>query len=541
LFARHYPDFTPKAFHDFFKDEVQSDSELFPLYQSTAYTPLWMQDTLNTKNLHELTIILKNADRHGLPSDLFPVYRISLMLDSIDIGLYPADSLHHKILSLERLASKVAIRYIEGMNYGFVKPKQLFGEDYDIDLAEPDSLFWSDVYARLKENPIQAILNSHPTDSVYTYLQNEYKSLADKGFDLKKVNMEGTTYKLGNKSKHISEIAARLIQTGEYIPDPAKEDSLHMELDEELLDAVNRFRSKISYPEEKEVGQITIDALNRPFDYYKDKISANMERHRWRKIKTRHNKHIEVNVAASMLAATEPDSVPMIMRVCVGSVKNKTPLLESNLSYLNLNPVWNVPKSITRKEVVLLQKKDTSYIRRKNMKIFKGAEEIDPASIDWVETKANTFPYIIRQDPGEGNSLGLIKFIFNNAHAVYLHDTPMKSAFNRKNRAVSHGCVRVQKPFDLAFFCTNPSSEIYKDQLLHSVKRYPISKEGRKLLKEDNLKKLPDTILIKSNNKISLAIDYYTAFMYPDDTTLYYADDIYDYDKIILDALRREL
>ncbi len=263
-----------------------------------------------------------------------------------------------------------------------------------------------------------------------------------------------------------------------------------------------------------------------------------MERYRWRRTKVTHSKHIEVNVAAASLVATQTDSLPIYMRVCVGTVSNKTPLLQSDIGYLNLNPYWNVPKSIAQGEVAVLQKRDSSYIRRKNMKLYKGGKEVDPSSIDWKKVNPGTFYYIVRQEPGHGNSLGgLIKFMFNNNHSVYLHDTPSKLAFTRKNRAVSHGCVRVQKPFDLAFFCLSPVTDVYKDQLLYTAQMNPVSMAGKKLLKDDKLKKLPDIINLKAENKISLFIDYYTTYMYPDDDIVYYADDIYGYDDLILKGL----
>ena len=263
-----------------------------------------------------------------------------------------------------------------------------------------------------------------------------------------------------------------------------------------------------------------------------------MERYRWQRTKKIHNKHIEVNVAAASLVATHADSLPLMMRVCIGTVSNKPPLLQSDISYLNLNPYWNVPKSITQGEVAVLQKRDTTYIRRKNMKLYKGGKQVDVSSINWKEVNPSNFSYIVRQEPGYGNSLGLIKFMFNNNHSVYLHDTPSKMAFNRKNRAVSHGCVRVQKPFDLAFFCLSPVTDVFKDQLLYSAKMNPVSNAGKKLLRENKLKKLPDIINLKEDNKISLFIDYYTAFMYPNEDDLFYADDTYGYDDLILNALK---
>lgn len=538
-FAKNYPDFDPQHLKEVLQSRIQEDSILQNLYIKNTFTPIWIHDTLDVQKIKELTNILENSHKHGLSAGYFSTEYIRSLMDSIDSGIYSLnlDILYQKMADLEFISTNSAVKYITGMNYGFTNPKILYEKDYDIYTARPDSIFFNNLYINLQKDPINLISNSQPDDIVYQKLLDEYQDLDDKkDLNFSKI-ASSKTYKIGDKNPYISDIARRLIITGEYKPDSASTDTLHQILDKGLLAAINIFRRKNSYPEENEVGKITIDALNRPLEYYQDKLRANMERYRWKRTKSKHDKHIEVNIAPSMLFACQKDSLPLIMRVCVGSATNKTPLLESDISYLNLNPIWNVPTSIAQKEIAVLQKKDPTYIERNNMKLYKGGKEVDVESINWKEVNPSKFAYTIRQNSGERNALGLIKFMFNNAFSVYLHDTPSKAAFNRKNRAVSHGCVRVQKPFDLAFFCMSVTSDdIYKDRLYYSIDKSPVSNEGKKLAKENKLKKLPDILNPKS--KISLFIDYYTAYMYPDDNdTLYYADDIYDYDNIILNAL----
>lgn len=542
-FAKNYPDFDPQDLKEVLRSRLQKDSILQNLYTNNTFTPIWVHDTLDIQGLRELSAILENSREHGLPINYFPIDYITSLVDSIDSGIYSHDIniLYEKMADLELVSTSSAIKYITGMNYGFTDPKTLYKRDYDIYTARPDSIFFVGLYANLQKNPIKPILNSLPNDLTYNKILEEYKNLESKKDISLNTIIASKTYKIGDKSPNISEIARRLILTGEYKPDTIETDSLHQTLDKNLLAAINTFRRKNSYPEEDEVGQITIDALNRPLEYYQAKLRANMERYRWKRTKSKHDKHIEVNVAPAMLFASQRDSLPLITRVCVGSVANKTPLLESDISYLNLNPIWNVPTSIAQKEVAVLQKKDPTYIKRNNMKLYKGGKEVDVESINWKDVNPSKFSYTIRQNSGERNALGLVKFMFNNAFSVYLHDTPSKAAFSRKNRAVSHGCVRVQKPFDLAFFCISTTSDdVYKDRLYYSINKSPISNEGKKLAKENKLKKLPD--ILNPKEKISLFIDYYTAYMYPDDSsTLYYADDVYGYDSVILNALDMEV
>lgn len=540
-FAKNYPDYSPKRLREVIHDIIQKDSLLLPFYTENEYFPVWAHDTLDTQRLQNLIAILNKSKDHGLSPDYFATSQIQSLTDSIDSGLYKNDLeyLYVKMADLELLSTRMAVKYVTGMSYGFTDPKKLFKKDYDISVFTPDSTFYTELYKGLRENPLSIVENSHPADPLYQILIDEYLDLEHKLQDSEFKTINGaSTYKVGDKNKHISEIAHRLMLTGEYKPDTDSiySDSLHQILDKRLLAAVNTFRRKNSYPEENEVGKLTIDALNRPLNYYQTKLRANMERYRWRRTKAKHNKHIEVNVASAMLYANQKDSLPLIMKICVGSMSNKTPLLQSDISYLNLNPIWNVPTSIARNEVAVRQKKDPTYIKRNNMKLYKGGKEVDLTSVDWSEVDPSKFSYSIKQDPGTGNSLGLIKFMFNNAFSVYLHDTPSKSRFNLKNRAISHGCVRLQKPFDLAFFCMSmASNDLYKDRLYYSINMPPLSAEGKKLLQENKLKKLPN--ILNPEDKISLFIDYYTAYTYPNDDMLYYADDTYGYDQIILDAL----
>lgn len=540
-FVGLYPDFNSETFKDRLNQQIKKDSILLTLYSQKEYRSIWVNDTLNTSRLEELIKILRDTDiKHGVSSELFSVETIANMSDSIDSGIFSKDMdiLYKKISYLELISTRAAIKYIIGMSYGFTNPKLLFPKDYTITTLQADSIFFDQLYEDIYTDPIATIMRSQPSTDIYTKMQVAYKDLEHKkDTEFRQIENKGLNfvYRLGDKDKNITAIAERLTITGDYKLDSIGNDSIEMELDEALLAGINSFRRRISYPEDKEVGSLTIDALNRPVEYYQSRLKANMERYRWRRKKQKESKNIEVNIAAFEVIATQPDSAALIIKACVGSITNKTPLLQSDISYINLNPVWNVPTSIAKNEISVLQKKDETYLKRHNMKLYKNGEEVDPLSINWKKVNPNTFSYTVRQSSGNSNSLGRIKFMFSNSFSVYLHDTPAKSAFSRKNRAVSHGCIRLQRPIDFALFCLSPVSEIYKDRLLVSIDKLPESKEGKRLLKEDKLSKLPD--IINPKEKISLFIDYYTVYMHPNNDNLYYADDVYGYDEIILKAI----
>lgn len=534
-----YPNYNKDKLRLLVSELSGKDSLLYDFYKDNNFNLIWGIDSLNTHNISFFSLLLENIDRNGLPKDYFGDTNFKELAKSIESGK-EADSLYYRMIELDFKATHTAIDYITGMSYGFLHPDSLFGDLYDIDIQQPDSTFRDQIYKGLRTDIIATLYKSLPSDSVYLALQESYrfwenlandnapKQIQTKGYNL--------AYKKGEKHHNISRLAERLIWSSEYTPDSLDTDTSHQTLSPSLLRSINKFRIQNSYPEEDEVGTLTIDALNRDANYYLDKLVANMERYRWKRARKKENKHIEVNIPAFKLFATQSDSIPVIMRVCVGTVKNKTPMLESNLGYINLNPTWNVPVSIAKNEIFPAMQRDPSYMVNRNMKLYKGGKEVDYSTFNWKKDKISPHVYFVRQGPGNTNSLGRLKFMFANNFSVYLHDTPSKGTFYRKNRAVSHGCIRLQRPVDLAFFCTRPSGEIYRDEIRFAVDQPVKSKEAKKW-KKDEHKPINDIIRIKE--KTSLAVDYFTAYMQPADTMLYFADDVYSYDLVILEALGR--
>jgi murein L,D-transpeptidase YcbB/YkuD len=139
-------------------------------------------------------------------------------------------------------------------------------------------------------------------------------------------------------------------------------------------------------------------------------------------------------------------------RVIVGEPGWPTPQLNGMLSRVEVNPYWNVPRSILIREIIPRMQRDPGYLARENFRVFTGwdanARELDPAEVDWSGPAART--YRLRQDPGPRNALGSFKFTFKNSQSIYLHDTRSRRLFNRSARALSHGCVRVEQPMELA-------------------------------------------------------------------------------------------
>lgn len=270
-------------------------------------------------------------------------------------------------------------------------------------------------------------------------------------------------------------------------------------------------------------------------EYYRDRLLVNLERARWQYALDKGKKYVVANTAAFMLQAVneETDSI-LEMRICVGSVKNKTPLLSSRIYYMELNPYWNVPQSIIRKEIIPTYRRDTTYFTRNRMKVYdRNGTRVDPHSIPWSKYAGRGVPYTVKQDNKNGNSLGRIIFRFPNPHSVYLHDTPSRWAFSRKNRAVSHGCVRLQKALDFAFFLLAEPDSLLEDRIRIAMDIKPVTEEGKKLPISAAYRELKHYSLAKY---IPLFIDYQTVYL-STDNKLRYCEDIYKYDPSLLEAM----
>ncbi len=222
----------------------------------------------------------------------------------------------------------------------------------------------------------------------------------------------------------------------------------------------------------------------------------------------------------------------------------ETPVLYTGISYMVLNPTWNVPASIIREEILREVNKDSNYLHIKNFKVYVDDVEINLSEVDITKFSADTIPYRVVQDPGPGNALGKIKFMFNNPFGIYLHDTPSRTPFGLSNRAVSHGCVRVEKPLQLAAYILRNHPKWNLDYLKIEIGQRveDKSKVSEYYRKRESLRKyasLGETTDINLTKKIPLIIDYYTAWV-DENGDVNFRDDVYRKDKILKEYLFSE-
>jgi murein L,D-transpeptidase YcbB/YkuD len=228
----------------------------------------------------------------------------------------------------------------------------------------------------------------------------------------------------------------------------------------ELFEGLRRFQERHGLEADGRMGAQTLQALNVSLPERIRQIELNMERWRWLPPDLG-PRHIRVNVPAFDLAVVEENRVVMRMRVVAGRHYRRTPVFSSRMDHLVLNPDWNIPTRIAVEDILPKARKDPDYLTREKIRIFQSwdrdAAELDPGGIDWSGVTAANFRYRLKKDPGAHNDLGRIKFLFPNKFDVYLHDTPSKRLFERSMRGFSSGCIRIEKPLDLAAYVLKDS------------------------------------------------------------------------------------
>jgi L,D-transpeptidase YcbB len=212
--------------------------------------------------------------------------------------------------------------------------------------------------------------------------------------------------------------------------------------------ALKKFQYDNGLNPDGKIGQQTTVALNETNEYKAQRIALSLEKLRWKKHD--YNNLILINIPENILRYYADDSLKSVNKIVVGKEDTQTPELRSIVYRIITLPYWTVPFSITSKEFLPILKKNPDYLVKNNMKLYQKEEEIDSYTVNWQKIKEKQFPYKVIQQPGTNNSLGIIKFEFNNKYGVYVHDTPSKSLFNTYVRAYSHGCMRCEKPVDLA-------------------------------------------------------------------------------------------
>ena len=319
------------------------------------------------------------------------------------------------------------------------------------------------------------------------------------------------TLRPGEWSNDIPALREILRRTGmlESVVSPAAKEG-RSAYDRELVDAVKRFQTWQGLGADGAIGPATRDWLNVTPAQRAGVLALNIQR--LRLLPGELSTGIMVNIPAYSLVYYQNGNQVLASRVIVGRPDRKTPMMSSALNNVVVNPPWNVPPTLARKDILPKVWNDPGYLERHGYTVMRGwnsKETIDPWQVDWATITASNLPFRFQQAPGARNSLGRYKFNMPSSDAIYLHDTPNHNLFQKDTRALSSGCVRVNKASELA-------NMLLQDAGWNDTRISDALKQG-------------DTRYVNIRQNIPVNLYYLTAFVGPDGRTQYRTD-IYNYD-----------
>lgn len=221
--------------------------------------------------------------------------------------------------------------------------------------------------------------------------------------------------------------------------------------DPALEAAVRRWQAANGLEVDGRVGRISIGLLNRPASARVDQLRVALDMRRAAASEGT-ERRIEVNVPAYRLSVLENGREILGMAVVVGRRDRQTPMLRVRMTSIQFNPQWGVPERNAREDLLPRLRRDPQAVMDRGFRLYQVVNgervEVDPRTVDWSQYNAQRFPYLLRQDAGDANALGRIKFIMPNSDDIYMHDTPDRHLFRRPDRAFSSGCIRLERPMD---------------------------------------------------------------------------------------------
>jgi murein L,D-transpeptidase YcbB/YkuD len=325
-------------------------------------------------------------------------------------------------------------------------------------------------------------------------------------------------YRPGQSGAAVAALRKRLALSGD-LPDGNGADSTLF--DDGLAQAVKGFQERHGFTPNGKVDDATLAALNVPVARRIAQISLNLERLRWLPDELG-KEYLMVNVPAYDLKIIKNKREDLRMRVVVGKEFNSTPIFRDTMEYIVFSPDWTVPRSIATKEILPIVQRNPDYLLTNNYQVYdswdaRDTTALDPHAIDWDSLSEDNFAYRVVQGPGTGNALGAVKFMFPNKMDIYLHDTPADHLFKRSERAFSHGCVRVEKPKELAEYLLRDSGKWNEETITKAMQQD----------KPENVK-LP--------RKLPVYLVYFTAFA-DEKGRLNFRDDVYNHDARQMEVL----
>ncbi len=452
-------------------------------------------------NRIELINVIETAEQEGLlSSDYFlkEIKEFESKFNTLDVA---SKNKYYKLLT------QSFKRYYKHMYFGKVDFSKVY-TDWSLPKApiRVDTL----INYALTNNKVETILRSAgPKTSDYQMLKDALQRF-DKlvGKDGKAIDLNDNLY-LMSEHPQVINIKKKLLKWG----GTAKMDTTSTEYNQAMAIVIKNFQEEHCIKPDGIINYETVKALNMTMLDRKKQIIANLERWRWFP-RDLGREYLLINIPEYQLYYYRDNKLIRKHKVVVGKTERKTPILSSKISYIVLNPTWTVPETILKEDYFPEMEKDREFLLKKGIIIYdQKQKEVNPK--DWNPKRAMSYKYI--QGPSEDNVLGQVKFIFSNTHFVYLHDTNQKYYFDKVKRNLSSGCIRVEKPLDLAM------------DLSTKLMNYHLENEASK--KSTALKNF------NTDMETKMHVLYYTAWS--EKKEMRYRPDVYEFDNALYDLLQK--
>lgn len=538
-----------------YKPTFTNKKNLTEYYKQNNYQTFWTQNN-EIKNI-SIQLLEKIKNDPVLKSNDLDKLKITQIENKLESLNNLDENFEEKLLEIDFLLTELYDKYSSYLLEGSINWKAFQNKLKDLEKQSEIKAQW-DRYKIEKDKKRLLIEASKNNDLSISFNQLDYNfpnanKLLDSIKQLEQIAQNGDyiklppfkTLRIGDKSPIVKTLRERLAQSEnisincENIIDAQNlttnvtsldaniqnqeiqtEENISCEeiFDEDLKNAVISFQQSHGLYADGIVGLQTQNFLNMSAKEKINKIKLNLERMRWLP-RDFGEKYLLVNIPEYKLRVIENNNIKLNMAVIVGDKKYPTPIFSDKMSYIVLNPNWNIPESITKKEILPKLLKDPNYLDTKGIEIYQGwdrdaskietKEVIETLILQDIESVPN---FRFTQGPSNENPLGKVKFMFPNKHAVYLHDTPAKSLFANARRAYSHGCIRLSKP----------------QELLNLI---ATDDKNMTLQKADEFFKETSEKSVGLNNKIPIHIIYLTAWV-DENGKLQFREDIYNFDKM---------
>lgn len=425
---------------------VINTDRLDRLYSLRQYNPIWVNaEGTPTQMALTLKNILQKANTHGLNNSDY--------WDEEVERLFQGALQNPKAgVTFEMAASEALIRYATHLSTGRVNPSSI---DDDIKVEKKNFDEYSQLnaavsYGAAEQTVSSAIEELAPKHPIYAQLKKVLASLRAASKNWQEIKSPGFELRRGVTDPVIMALRERFNLLGYNVSMSGGKN-----FDYEFESVVLRYQEQNNLIADGTISVKSqlLNSINAPLNQRISQIQIGMEKLRWlpRDLGPR---YIFVNTAATEFRMYDEGQKVFDFKTVNGQPYRRTPTLIDKITYVNFNPYWVTPRSIAIKDKLPALKANPNYLAEHNMELIDEATDqiVDPYTIDWKTMTPQRFTYYVRQGPGLGNALGVVKFPLQNPYAIYLHDTNERNLFQEKERHRSSGCVRLEQPLDLAAY-----------------------------------------------------------------------------------------